>query len=188
MPARHFDPATGALDLDHLATLVDSRTKLVCCTGASNFFGSKPALDAVRAIADGSGYVQPDGERRSLLLVDGAQLVPSTYVDVTSLDVDYLAFSFHKMLAPFGVGVLYAKEQLLSGLCRSLRRRYDRRGSGGAGHVGYNELPWKYAAGTPNILGVIVSAQALRLLVDMVGAVPDAPAYFGGSEPLPRSP
>ncbi len=56
---------------------------------------------------------QPGGERRSLLLVDGAQLVPTSAVDVQALDVDYLAFSFHKMLAPFGVGVLYAKEHLL---------------------------------------------------------------------------
>ena len=119
MPRRRFDPATGELDLDHLASLVDHRTKLVCCTGASNFFGSKPPLPAVRRIADASGYHQPDGERRSLLLVDGAQLVPSTAVDVTSLDVDYLAFSFHKMLAPFGVGVLYAKQQLLERACRS---------------------------------------------------------------------
>ncbi len=108
-----FDPATGRLDLDHLASLVDRRTKLVCCTGASNFFGTKPDLAAVRRIADASGYRQPDGERRSLLLVDGAQLVPSSRVDVQALDVDYLSFSFHKLLAPFGVGVLYAKEHLL---------------------------------------------------------------------------
>ena len=52
-------------------------------------------LPVVRAIADGSGYAQPDGERRSRLLVDGAQLVPSSFVDVQALDVDYLSFSFH---------------------------------------------------------------------------------------------
>src|SRR3954449_8191593 len=51
-----FDPATGALDLEHLATLVDRRTKLVCCTGASNFLGTRPDLAAVRRIADASGY------------------------------------------------------------------------------------------------------------------------------------
>src|SRR3954451_12354266 len=108
-----FDHATGRLDLDHLADLVDDRTKLVAVTGASNFLGTKPPLDVIRGIADGSGYRQPDGEQRSLLLVDAAQLVPTTAVDVQALDVDYLAFSFHKLLAPFGVGVLYAKEHLL---------------------------------------------------------------------------
>src|SRR3954453_13023243 len=91
-----FDHRTGELDLDHLAELVDDRTKLVCCTGASNFLGTKPPLAQVRRIADGSGYLQPTGEARSLLLVDGAQLVPSSHVDVRALDVDYLSFSFHK--------------------------------------------------------------------------------------------
>src|SRR5215470_15602292 len=71
-----FDPVTGELDLAHLASLVDARTKLVCCTGASNFLGTRPQLAKVRALADASGYPQPTGERRSYLLVDAAQLVP----------------------------------------------------------------------------------------------------------------
>src|SRR5262249_14775878 len=108
-----FDPATGELDLGHRASLIDARTKLVCCTGASNFLGTRTPLGAIRALADASRYPQPTGERRSYLLVDGAQLVPGSYVDVQALDVDYLAFSFHKMLAPFGVGALYGKEHLL---------------------------------------------------------------------------
>ena len=169
-----FDPATGRLDLDHLASLVDSRTRLVCCTGASNFFGTKPDLAAVRRIARGTR-----------LLVDGAQLLPSSAVDVQALDVDYFAFSFHKLLAPFGVGVLYAKERLLAD---SLPFLYGgdmiATGQVAPGYVAYNDLPWKYAAGTPNILGVIVSAQALRLLVDMVEP---GGAYFGSARPLPRS-
>ena len=110
---------------------MDERTKLVCCTGASNFLGTKPDLAQVREIADGSGYPQPDGELRSRLLVDGAQLVPSNHIDVQAMDVDYLSFSFHKFMAPFGVGVLYAKEHLLQQLAAvPLRRRHDRRGAG----------------------------------------------------------
>jgi cysteine desulfurase/selenocysteine lyase len=178
-----FDHRTGALDLEHLASLVDERTKLVCVTGASNFLGTKPPLSAVRAIADGSGYPQPSGEVRSLLLVDGAQLVPSSSVDVQALDVDYLAFSFHKLLAPFGVGVLYAKEHLLE---RSLPFLYGgdmiAEGQVAPDLVAYNALPWKYAAGTPNILGVIVSAQALRLVLDLVAG---SRHWFGTAEPLP---
>ena len=109
-----FDPVTGELDLDHLASLIDARTKLVCCTGASNFLGTRNPLRSIRALANASGYRQPSGERRSHLLVDGAQLVPGSFVDVQDLDVEYLSFSFHKMLAPFGVGVLYTKQHLLA--------------------------------------------------------------------------
>ncbi|HVN11557.1 MAG TPA: aminotransferase class V-fold PLP-dependent enzyme [Kineosporiaceae bacterium] len=181
-----FDHVTGRLDLDHLAGLVDHRTKLVACTGASNFLGTKPPLDVVRAIADGSGYQQPTGETRSLLLVDAAQLVPTTAVDVQGLDVDYLAFSFHKLLAPFGVGVLYAKEHLLAhGRPFLYGGDMIAEGQVAPDHVEYNDLPWKYAAGTPNILGVIVSAQALRLMLDLAldGA---SPPWFGTSRPIPR--
>ncbi|HEX2363070.1 MAG TPA: aminotransferase class V-fold PLP-dependent enzyme [Jiangellaceae bacterium] len=172
-----FDPVTGALDLDHLTSLVDQRTKLVCCTGASNFLGTKPPLQAIRAIADGSGYSQPHGEDRSLLVVDGAQLVPNAAVDVQDLDVDYLAFSFHKMLAPFGIGVLYGKEHLLRTSAPFLYGGdMIAPGQVTPDHVGYNDLPWKYAAGTPNILGTIVSAEALRLLLDLVLEPPER--YF----------
>jgi cysteine desulfurase / selenocysteine lyase len=163
-----FDPVTGELDLAHLASLIDRRTKLVCCTGASNFLGTRTPLAAVRALADASGYSQPSGEQRSYLLVDGAQLVPGSAVDVQALDVDFLAFSCHKMLAPFGIGVLYAREHLLQA---SLPFLYGgdmiAEGRVFPGRVEYNSPPWKYTAGTPNILGAIVSAEALRLLVDL---------------------
>ena len=181
-----FDPATGELDLEHLASLIDDRTKLVCCTGASNFFGTKNPLAVVRTLANTSGYRQPGGERRSLLLVDGAQLVPGSFVDVQALDVDYLSFSFHKMLAPFGVGVLYAKEHLLQA---SLPFLYggDMIADGRVfpDHVDYNVLPWKFAAGTPNILGTIVSAQALRMLIDLA-LTPQRATYFGSTLAIDR--
>src|SRR6516162_11766002 len=54
-----FDPVTGELDLEHLASLIDSRTKLVCCTGASNFLGTRTPLAAIRSLASASGYPQP---------------------------------------------------------------------------------------------------------------------------------
>jgi cysteine desulfurase/selenocysteine lyase len=168
-----FD-AYGNLDLDHLASLVDDRTRLVCCSGASNFFGSKPDLCRVRKISADKG---------ARLLVDAAQLAPTSAIDVQALDVDYLAFSFHKMLAPFGVGVLYAKEEHLAS---SLPFLYggDMVAEGGVTPetVAWNDLPWKYTAGTPNILGTILSAQALRLLIDLVMPT----TFFGGAGPLPR--
>jgi len=173
-----FDPRTGELDLDHLRSLVDDRTKLVCCTGASNFFGTKNPLAEIRAIASASGYMQPTGERRSYLLVDGAQLVPATPVDVEALDVEYLSFSFHKMLAPFGVGVLYGKEHLLEST-RPFLYGGDMIAEGQVfpDHVAYNDLPWKYGAGTPNILGTLISAQAMRILLDLALS-PRALSYF----------
>ena len=182
-----FDPATGELDLAHLASLIDARTKLVACSGASNFLGTRNPLTAIRALAHASGYRQPNGERRSYLLVDAAQLVPGSPVDVQALGVDYLAFSFHKLLAPLGVGVLYAREHLLAG---SLPFLYGgdmiAEGQVFPDRVGYNSLPWKYAAGTPNILGTIISAQALRLLLDLALS-PERPVHFGSSSPLPRA-
>ncbi len=181
-----FDHDSGELDLEHLAGLVDDRTKLVCVTGASNFLGTKPPLDRVRQIAASSGYQRPEGTSGSLVLVDAAQLVPTSVIDVAELDVDYLAFSFHKVLAPFGVGVLYARESLLE---RSLPFLYGgdmiAEGKLSLGHVEYNQLPWKFVAGTPNVLGVIASAQALRLLVDLV--LEPAEPWFGNPRPLRRA-
>jgi len=181
-----FDPDTGDLDLDHLASLIDARTKLVCVTGASNFLGSRPDLAAVRALADASGYPQPGGEHRSRLLIDAAQLVPGSPVDVQALDADYLAFSFHKMLAPFGVGVLYARPRLLR---PALPFLYGgdmiAEGQVFPDRVAYNTLPWKYSAGTPDILGAIISARALRLMLDLALS-PRQPAWFGTARPLER--
>ena len=181
-----FDPVTGELDLDHLASLIDARTKLVCCTGASNFLGTRNPLRTIRALANASGYRQPNGERRSHLLIDGAQLVPGSFADVQDLDVEYLSFSFHKMLAPFGVGVLYAKPHLLAS---SLPFLYGgdmiAEGRVFPDLVEYNDLPWKYSAGTPNVLGAIVSAQALRILLDLA-MTPRKPTYFQTAEPIER--
>ena len=179
-----FDPVTGELDLDHMASLIDARTKLVCCTGASNFLGTRNPLRTIRELANASGYPQPNGERRSHLLIDGAQLVPGSFVDVRDLDVEYLSFSFHKMLAPFGVGVLYAKQHLLAS---SLPFLYGgdmiAEGRVFPDRVEYNALPWKYSAGTPNILGAIISAQALRILLDLA-MTPRNFTYFQTAKPI----
>lgn len=162
-----FDKETGELDLSHLKSLIDERTKIVCCSGVSNFLGTKNPIKKIREIADASGYIQPDGEKKSYLLIDGAQLVPNTFVDVNDLDIDFLVWSFHKMLAPFGVGALYAKEELLLKM-RPFLYGGDMIAEGQVTpeKVDYNSLPWKFTAGTPNILGTILSAQAIRLLMD----------------------
>jgi cysteine desulfurase / selenocysteine lyase len=179
-----FDPLSGELDLAHLASLIDARTKLVCCTGASNFFGTKTPINSIRALACDSGYVQPNGEHRSYVLIDGAQLVPGAAVNFDALGIDYLGFSFHKMLAPFGVGVLVAQEHLLEASAPFLYGGdMIAEGQVFTNRVGYNALPWKYAAGTPNILGTIVSAQALRLLIDLA-TTPKRARLFGSERPI----
>jgi cysteine desulfurase/selenocysteine lyase len=181
-----FDEKTGELDLKYLKSLVDSRTKIVCCTGASNFLGTKNPISKIRKIANSSGYVQPDGEKKSYLLVDGAQLVPNTFVDVQKMDVDFLAWSFHKMMAPFGVGALYAKEKLLLRM-RPFLYGGDMIAEGKVfpDKVEYNNLPWKFTAGTPNILGTILSAEALRLLIDF-SLNPGEYKYFRTGKALDR--
>ena len=182
-----FDPVTGELDLAHLASLIDARTKLVCCTGASNFLGTRPRWPRCARWPVRAGTPEPNGERRSYLLVDGAQLVPGSFVDVRALDVDFLAFTFHKLLAPFGVGVLYGKQHLLEGVLPFLYGGdMIAEGQVFPDRVGYNGLPWKYAAGTPNILGAIVSAQAVRLLLDLALS-PRRPVYFGTGKPFARN-
>ncbi len=162
-----FDKETGELNLDHLKSLVNARTKLICCSGASNFLGTKNPIRKIKEIADSSGYLQPSGENRSYLLIDGAQVVPNIYINVNDLGIDFLAWSFHKMLAPFGVGALYAKEELLEKM-RPFLYGGDMIAEGTVSpeKVEYNSLPWKFTAGTPNILGTILSAQAVRLLMD----------------------
>ena len=101
----------------------------------------------------------PDGRCGSYLLIDGAQLLPGSAVDVANLDVDFLAFSMHKMLAPFGIGVLYARLSILSSMPPFLYGGdMIAQGQVTPEKVGYNVLPWKFAAGTPNILGAIISA------------------------------
>ena len=94
---------------------------------------------------------------------------------------------FHKLLAPFGVGVLYAKQHLLEGMLPFLYGG-DMIAEGRVlpDLVEYNALPWKYAAGTPNILGAIVSGQAVRMLLDLALS-PRRPLYFGTGKPIERA-
>ncbi len=183
----NFDKETGELDLDHLKSLVDKKTKLVCCTGASNFLGTINPIKKIKEIADSSGYVQPNGDKRSYLLIDGAQTVPNTYTNVSELGVDFLVWSFHKMLAPFGVGALYAKEELLLDM-RPFLYGGDMIAEGKVSpeKVEYNSLPWKFTAGTPNILGTILAAQTLRLLMDF-SLNPKRHNYFLTDKPLETS-
>jgi cysteine desulfurase / selenocysteine lyase len=131
----------GTLHLDNLDKLITDRTKLVTIVQTSNTLGT---INPVRMIADAAH------KRGALILVDGAQSVPHMTVDVQALDCDFFAFSGHKMCGPTASGVLYGKRELLEAMPPFM--------GGGEmikevwfDHAVYNDLPYKFEAGTPNI-------------------------------------
>jgi cysteine desulfurase/selenocysteine lyase len=154
-----FIPATedGRLDMDALPALLELKPKLVSFTQMSNVLGTiTPAAEIVKA-AHAAG---------ALALIDGAQSVPHLPVNVRELDVDFMAFSSHKMCGPTGLGVLYAKQALLEEMPPFL---------GGGDMIKRvqlrsftpNEIPQKFEAGTPAIAEVI----GLGAAVDYLNAV-----------------
>jgi cysteine desulfurase/selenocysteine lyase len=129
------------LDMEQYVSFLSERTKLVAFTGMSNVLGTfTPAKEMIRqAHAVGA-----------LALVDGAQLVPHAPVNVVDLDADFMAFSAHKMCGPMGMGVLYGKREILQEMPPFLGggdmiRRVTLEGSE------WNDLPWKFEAGTPSV-------------------------------------
>ena len=97
----------GRLDLDHLDTMLTERTKLVAVTHQSNVTGTIPPVAEIARAAHDQG---------ALVLADAAQSVPHQPVDVAALGVDFLAFSGHKMLGPYGIGVLFGRADLLEAM------------------------------------------------------------------------
>lgn len=146
----------GLLRAEDLETRITSQTKLVAVTMASNVAGT---LTPIRAIIERAHAVG------AVVVVDAAQAVPHMPMDVQALDCDFLAFSGHKMLAPF-VGILYGKrawlekmEPFLSGGDMIRQVHLD--------HSTWNDLPWKFEAGTP----AIAEAIGLGVAVDYLTAL-----------------
>lgn len=143
----------GRLDLDHLDTIITDRTRLVATTMMSNVTGAITPIETIIARAHSVG---------ATVVVDAAQAVPHLGVDVRELDCDFLAFSGHKMLGPF-VGVLYGKKQLLDAMPPFL---------GGGDMIRqvhlytseWNDLPYKFEAGTPAIAEAIGLGTAIDYL------------------------
>ncbi|GAC1444388.1 MAG: cysteine desulfurase [Chloroflexota bacterium] len=145
----------GALDLDSLDNhLHTDRVKLIAMAFVSNVLGTIAPVCEIARLAHARGAV---------LLVDGAQAVPHMPVDVRELDVDFLAFTGHKMLGPMGIGVLYGRRSLLDEMPPFLGggemiRRVSLQSST------WNELPWKFEAGTPNVGDAAGLATAIQYL------------------------
>ncbi|HTT85977.1 MAG TPA: SufS family cysteine desulfurase [Acidimicrobiales bacterium] len=144
------------LDLSDLDRLLDG-VKLVACTTMSNVLGTITPFARIAQAAHAAG---------ALVLGDGAQSVPHLPTDVAGLGCDFLAFSAHKMLGPTGIGVLWARRELLEEMPPFL-------GGGGmirdVRHDGFttNELPWKFEAGTPPIAEAVGLGEAVAYLEEV---------------------
>ncbi len=150
----------GTLDYEDFESKFCSKTKLACLSHVSNVSG---VINDVKRIA------KVAHEHGALMLVDAAQSVPHMPVDVMDLDADFLAFSGHKMLGPTGIGALYGKKALLEKMEPfqgggemikdvSFIQQKERCG------IVWNDPPWKFEAGTPNIGGGIALAEAVKYL------------------------
>ncbi len=145
---------SGQIRLDEFERLLGPKTRMVALGHVSNALGTVNPVRDVVAMAKARGVP---------VLLDGAQAVPHMAVDVQDLDCDFYAFSGHKMFGPTGIGVLYGRESMLAemppwqgGGDMILAVSFD-------GTV-YNELPWKFEAGTPNIAGAVGLGAAVDYL------------------------
>lgn len=130
------------------------KIKLVTITHQSNVLGTINPLEDIIRIAH---------EHKARVLVDAAQSVSHIALDVQKLDIDFLAFSAHKMFGPTGVGVLFGKKLHLHQM-RPFLMGGDMIKSVSKEEIIWNDLPWKFEAGTPNIAGVVAFGEALRFI------------------------
>jgi cysteine desulfurase/selenocysteine lyase len=144
----------GHLDMEHAASVIGPRTKMVTMAHVSNVLGTVNPVHEFSQMAHAQG---------ALLCVDGAQSIPHMPVDVRALDCDFFAFSGHKMLGPTGIGGLYGKRHLLEHLEPFLYGGDMIREVTFAG-ASWNDLPWKFEAGTPPIAQGIGLAAAVEYL------------------------
>ena len=150
----------GTLNFEDFKNKISKKTKIVSISHVSNVVGIVNEIKKIGKIAH---------ENNSLILVDGAQSVPHMKVDVRDLDIDFLAFSGHKMLGPTGIGALYCKKEHYENMdpfqgggemIKELNFNMKTQKS----ECVWNEPPWKFEAGTPNICGSIGLMEAVKYL------------------------
>lgn len=146
--------STGTLDLDALQQMLDERVRMVACGHVSNALGTVNPVERIVQLAHQAG---------ALCLIDGAQAMSHMRVDVQALDCDFYVFSAHKMFGPTGVGVLYGKAALLEAMPPYQGGGEMIESVSFAGTT-YNQLPYKFEAGTPDIAGVIALGAAVDYL------------------------
>ena len=147
----------GEISLDDVRELITDKTRFVAISHLSNALGTINPIKQVIELAHQAG---------ALVLVDGAQAIAHTPVDVVELDCDFYAFSGHKIFGPTGIGVLYGKQALLEAMPPwqgggDMIRVVRFEGSQ------WNDLPYKFEAGTPNIVGAIGLGAALEYVTEI---------------------
>jgi cysteine desulfurase / selenocysteine lyase len=147
----------GELLMDEFKKLLSSKTKLVSITHISNALGT---INPIKEI------IELSHEVGAKVLIDGAQSMQHMKVDVRDLDCDFFAFSSHKVFGPTGVGVLYGKADLLNQM-PPYQGGGDMIAKVSFEETTYNELPYKFEAGTPNIAGVIGTGKAFEFLASL---------------------
>ncbi|WP_251331242.1 bifunctional cysteine desulfurase/selenocysteine lyase SufS [Haloplanus pelagicus] len=147
----------GYLDMDHAADLIDDTTEMVSVVHVSNTLGTVVPVAELADVAH---------DHDALIFVDGAQSAPTRPVDVKAMDADFFAFSGHKMCGPTGIGALYGKESILEEMQPYLyggdmirRVTYE--------DATWEDLPWKFEAGTPSIAQGVAFAAAVDYLEDI---------------------
>lgn len=145
---------TGKITEERLASVLTEHTKIVAVTHMSNVLGNVNDIKTITKICH---------EKNILVVADGAQSVPHIPVNVADLDVDFLAFSGHKMLAPMGIGVLYGKKELLERMPPFLTGGEMIESVSRSGAV-FAAVPHKFEAGTVNAGGAAALAEAIRYL------------------------
>jgi cysteine desulfurase/selenocysteine lyase len=146
----------GILEIEKLSSLISQKTKIIAVTHVSNVLGTINPISEIIKIAHNKNVA---------VFVDGAQAAQHLKIDVQKLDADFYAFSAHKMYGPNGVGVLYGKKKWLEQM-----PPYQ----GGGEMISevsfdgttFNELPYKFEAGTPNITSVIAFGAAIDLIIE----------------------
>ena len=147
----------GELLLDEYQKLLNEKTRIVALAHISNALGTVNPVKEMIALAH---------KKNIPVLIDGAQAVPHMHVDVKELDCDFYAFSSHKMFGPTGVGILYGKKELLEKM-PPYQGGGDMIKSVTFEKTIYNDLPYKFEAGTPNIAGTI----GLGAAIDYINSI-----------------
>jgi len=150
----------GTLNYKDFENKISKKTKIVCISHVSNVSGVVNDVKRIAKVAH---------EYDALTLADGAQSVPHSPVNVKDLDVDFLAFSGHKMLGPTGIGVLYGKREILDKMAPfmgggEMIREVSFNSKTRRCSITWNNLPWKFEAGTPHISGAVGLMEAVKYL------------------------
>jgi cysteine desulfurase / selenocysteine lyase len=144
----------GEFNFEHFQELLNDRTKLVAVGHISNALGVINPVSEIIQLAHDVG---------AKVLIDGAQAMPHLKIDLQQLDCDFYAFSGHKMFGPMGIGVLYAKQELLEAM-PPWQAGGEMIEKVSFSKTTYNELPYKFEAGTPNVSGAVGLSAAIDYL------------------------